>query len=68
VPNSLQYPLERERDLERRWQRLLQRTATAKHPVAVASKYLRAPSPRFDVPISAAWMEENAEQRIHPKR
>jgi hypothetical protein len=47
---------------------LLQRTATAKHPVAVASKYLRAPSPRFDVPISAAWMEENAEQRIHPKR
>jgi hypothetical protein len=26
VPNSLQYPLERERDLQRRWNRLLQRT------------------------------------------
>src|SRR5438105_1963773 len=26
VPTSLQYPLERERDLERRWNRLLQRT------------------------------------------
>jgi hypothetical protein len=30
VPTSLQYPLERERDLERRWNRLLQRTAPKK--------------------------------------
>ena len=28
MPNSLQYPLERQRDLQRKWQRLLQRTAT----------------------------------------
>jgi hypothetical protein len=26
VPHTLQYPLERERDLQRRWNRLLQRT------------------------------------------
>ena len=26
VPSSLQYPLERERDLQRRWNRLLRRT------------------------------------------
>ena len=29
MPNSLQYPLERERDLQRRWARLLQRTASS---------------------------------------
>jgi hypothetical protein len=28
MPNSLQYPLERERDLQRKWARLLQRTAS----------------------------------------
>ena len=28
MPSSLQFPLERQRDLERRWGRLLQRTAT----------------------------------------
>jgi hypothetical protein len=27
MPNSLQYPLDRHRDLQRRWQRLLQKTA-----------------------------------------
>jgi hypothetical protein len=27
MPSSLQYPLERQRDLQRRWSRLLQRTA-----------------------------------------
>jgi hypothetical protein len=27
MPTSLQYPLERQRDLQRRWSRLLQRTA-----------------------------------------
>jgi hypothetical protein len=29
MPNSLQIPLERQRDLQRRWGRLLQRTATS---------------------------------------
>jgi len=29
MPNSLQYPLERERNLQRRWARLLQRTASS---------------------------------------
>src|SRR2546425_3071854 len=33
VPTTLQYPLERQRDLQRRWNRLLQRTAALKdHP------------------------------------
>jgi hypothetical protein len=27
VPNTLQYPLERQRDVQRRWQQILQRTA-----------------------------------------
>jgi hypothetical protein len=35
MPNSLQYPLERHRDLQRRWQRLLQRTATPKNSALV---------------------------------
>lgn len=30
MPHSLQYPLERQRDLQRRWNRLLQRTAAPK--------------------------------------
>jgi hypothetical protein len=30
MPNSLQYPLERERELQRRWNRLLQRTVEPK--------------------------------------
>ena len=30
MPNTLQYPLERHRDVQRRWQRLLQRTAAPK--------------------------------------
>jgi hypothetical protein len=29
MPNSLQYPLERERDLQRKWGRLLQRTTSS---------------------------------------
>jgi hypothetical protein len=29
MPNSVQYPLERERDLQRKWARLLQRTASS---------------------------------------
>src|SRR5438132_5366616 len=34
MPNSLQYPMELQRDLERRWGRLLQRTAApARAPV-----------------------------------
>jgi len=37
MPNSLQYPLERERDLQRRWARLLQRTAASK-PAFVAAR------------------------------
>src|ERR1700731_2966277 len=32
VPTSLQYPLERERALGRRWHRLLQRTVAPKKP------------------------------------
>ena len=32
VPNILQYPLERHRDVQRKWQRLLQRTSAPKVP------------------------------------
>jgi hypothetical protein len=38
LPNSLQYPLELQRDLQRRWQRLLQRTAAPNVRAAVALK------------------------------
>jgi len=48
VPNSLQYPLERHRDLQRRWERLLQRTAAGKERAADALKSSRTPA-RFDV-------------------
>ena len=41
VPNTLQYPLERHRDVQRRWQRLLQRTAAAKVYGPVPLKHLR---------------------------
>jgi hypothetical protein len=39
VPTSLQYPLERQRELQRRWNRLLQRTAA---PKDYSVGYLRA--------------------------
>ncbi len=35
MPSSLQYPLERHRDLQRRWRRLLQATATPIKPAPV---------------------------------
>ena len=41
MPNSLHYPLERERDLERRWNRLLRQTLVAKDR---PSEYLTASS------------------------
>ena len=41
MPNSLHYPLERERDLERRWNRLLRQTLAAKDR---PSEYLTASS------------------------
>jgi hypothetical protein len=39
MPNSLQYPLERERELQHRWKRLLQRTVASKDHSAA---YLRS--------------------------
>jgi hypothetical protein len=39
VPSSFQYPVERHRDLQRRWGRLFQRTAAADD---VRKKYARA--------------------------
>jgi hypothetical protein len=39
VPSSFQYPVERHRDLQRRWGRLFQRTAAADE---VRKKYRRA--------------------------
>ena len=44
MPNSLQYPLERHRDLQRRWERLLQRTTAPKERVPDTSRHLRAPA------------------------
>jgi hypothetical protein len=51
VPNLLQYPLERHRDVQRRWQRLLQRTGSPKDRGAIPLKQSQA-SP-FDVPNRA---------------
>ena len=39
MPSSFQYPVERHRDLQRRWGRLFQRTAAANE---VRKKYRRA--------------------------
>jgi hypothetical protein len=39
VPSSFQYPVERHRDLQRRWGRLFQRTVV---PSEVRNKYRRA--------------------------
>jgi hypothetical protein len=39
MPSSFQYPIERHRDLQRRWGRLLPRTAV---PHKVRNKYYRA--------------------------
>jgi hypothetical protein len=39
VPNTLQIPLERHRDVQRRWQQMLQRTAAAND---VRNNYRRA--------------------------
>ena len=41
MPNTLQYPLERHRDVQRRWQQLLQRTAAAKVYAPAPLKHLR---------------------------
>jgi hypothetical protein len=41
VPNTLQYPLERQRDLQRRWSRLLQRTVAPTNPPPADFKYSR---------------------------
>src|ERR1700738_4912704 len=52
VPNTLQYPLERHRDIQRRWQRLLQRPAAPKDRAAPPLKHLRTVA-RLKMPISA---------------
>ena len=46
MPNSLQYPLERQRDVQRRWNQLLQRTVARKEPVA-EHRRLSPSSPPF---------------------
>jgi hypothetical protein len=47
VPSSLQYPLERERDLQRRWSRLLQRTLSTPERAFVPLRQAHAePSPQ----------------------
>jgi hypothetical protein len=48
LPNSLQYPLERERDLQRKWNRLFQRTVTA-------SADLRHPTLRHKANRTVSW-------------
>ena len=52
MTNTLQYPLERLRDVERRWQQMLQRTAAPRTIPPVGLKYSR-PRVRFDVPVNA---------------
>jgi hypothetical protein len=57
MSNSLQYPLERERDLQRRWERSLRRTtppkegaSTAPRVLAYPERWLR-PADRLDLAI-----------------
>ena len=55
MSNSLQYPLERERDLQRRWERLLRRTTPPKEGASTAprvypERWLR-PADRLDLAI-----------------
>jgi hypothetical protein len=45
VPTSLQYPLERERALERRWHRLLQRTVAPKKDLRQDRRASASPRP-----------------------
>jgi hypothetical protein len=57
VPNTLQIPLERNRDVQRRWQRMLQRTAAPRSiptvGLTVGLKYSRT-RVRFDVPLNGS--------------
>jgi len=41
MPSSLQYPLERHREVQRRWERLLHQTAEPKRRIRLTSKYFR---------------------------
>ena len=59
VPNTLQIPLERNRDVQRRWQQMLQRTAAPRGIPPVGLKYSRT-RVRFDVPLNGS--------SIKPKR
>jgi hypothetical protein len=56
VPTSLQYPLERERALERRWHRLLQRTVAPKKDLRqdqrASASPRRSPSSAFSAPTA----------------
>ena len=53
MPSSLQYPVQRHRDLQRKWNRLLQRNARHKEDGALgALTGLRAPAP-FDRPTAS---------------
>jgi hypothetical protein len=53
VPNTLQIPLERNRDVQRRWQHMLQRTAARRSIPPVGLKYSRT-GVRFDVPLNGS--------------
>jgi hypothetical protein len=56
VPNTLQIPLERHRDVQRRWQHMLQRTAAPRSTPSVGLKYSRTPV-RFDRPINGSFIK-----------
>jgi hypothetical protein len=57
VPNTLQIPLERNRDVQRRWQQMLQRTAAPRSiptvGLTVGLKYSRT-RVRFDAPLNGS--------------
>jgi hypothetical protein len=51
MPSTLQYPLERQRDLQRRWARLLQRTAAPdkdQSPTSMLTETRRAQQQKLD--------------------
>jgi hypothetical protein len=52
VPNSLQYPIERHRDLQRKWNRLFQRAVTASDGVLADSRH---PTLRHKAHRTPSW-------------
>jgi len=52
MPSSLQYPLDRHRDLQRKWSRLLQEVSLE----ALSSPFSSSIKPRINPPPQGVWL------------